>query len=154
MGLGLVEEVAVVHDAVGVVEREVAAERGGFVDFDHQVHIEVDKRDLDRPSHRSPSIDDEPRLLGHLATKRHDRRLPIVNDATWSRPVDRAIASTVGHEQQPAAISEETSGDLPSTHTVSMTGGERLGSSAADSEDSVADGPPRDKHEGLDDDAA
>jgi hypothetical protein len=35
-----------------------------------------------------------------------------------------------------------------------MTGGERLGSSAADSEDSVADGPPRYKHEGLDDDAA
>ena len=93
------------------------------MDFDHQVHVEVDKRDLDRPSQRSPSIDDQPRLLGHLATERHDRRLPIVDHATWSRPVDRAIVPTVGHEQQPAAISEETSGDLPSTHTVSMTGG-------------------------------
>ena len=93
------------------------------MDFDHQVHVEVDKRHFDCPSHRSPCIDDEPRLLGDLATERHDRRLSLVDDASWSRPVDRAIAPTVGHEQQPAAISEKTYGDQPSTHAASMTGG-------------------------------
>ena len=97
------DERGIDHDAVGVVDAQLALERDGAMHLAVHLPSHVERHGRHLVERTVPIADDQPGLLFDLTRQAgHDRRVGRVDHPPGRAPVVRPVAAPVAHQEQAA----------------------------------------------------